>query len=43
MLIMLLMAIDSGSAKTSDANLTSLVGMFFVTDVFWNSDISGWF
>ena len=33
-LILLLMAIDSGSAKMSDANLTSLVGIFSIPGAF---------
>ena len=33
-LILLLMAIDSGSAKMSDANLTSLVGILPITCAF---------
>ena len=33
-LILLLMAIDSGSAKKSDVNLTSLVGILSIPGVF---------
>ena len=40
-LILLLMAIDSGSAKMPDANLTSLVGILSIPGAF--SEISGWY
>ena len=40
-LILLLMAIDSGSAKMSDASLTSLVGILFIPGAFW--DFRRWF
>ena len=38
-LILLLMAIDSGSSKMSDARL---VGILSIPGAFWNSEISGW-
>ena len=41
-LILLLMAIDSGVAKMSDANLTILVGILSIPGAFRNLEISGW-
>ena len=41
MLVLLLMAIDSGSDKTSDAKLTSLVGILSIPGAFL--EISEWF
>ena len=41
-LILLLMAIDSGTAKMSDANLTILVGILSIPGAFRSLEISRW-